>query len=241
MNKPSVFIGSSMESLPFARAIRSRLVDDAEGTVWDELFTDIGSTFIETIINSVPRSDFAILVLSPDDLIESRNDQKFGPRDNVVFELGAFMGRLGRSRALVVHQADARIKIPTDLSGVVTAQYHWSRIYPHPVPLSEAVQAQLEELTSRYACSAGARCLRGRRVRGTIATTKPQSDLHVIGLERSFATSDFLMRRHPDGSKSSPKNKSAKLGNWQRSKVSKPRMAAALMNWKSLRKTCWRS
>src|SRR5205814_2018115 len=50
-----------------------------------------------------------------------------GPRDNVLFELGLFMGRLGRARTFLVHQSGVNIKIPTDLSGVTAAVYEWPR------------------------------------------------------------------------------------------------------------------
>jgi hypothetical protein len=127
MTKPSLFIGSSLEGLDFARAVRSLLSQDAEVTMWNEGFFGLGSTFIETLINALPRFDFAILVLTPDDLVNSREAKTFGPRDNVIFELGLFMGRLGRSRTFILHQADAKIKIPTDLSGMTTATYEWPR------------------------------------------------------------------------------------------------------------------
>ena len=129
MPKPSVFVGSSSEGLEFARAARALLSKDSEVTLWNEGFFSLGSTFIETLINALPRYDFAILVLTPDDLVinTSRKVEEFGPRDNVLFELGLFMGRLGRSRTFVLHQADAKVKIPTDLSGMTTATYEWPR------------------------------------------------------------------------------------------------------------------
>jgi len=49
-----------------------------------------------------PRFDFAALVLTADDLTASRQVVSLGPRDNVLFELGLFMGRLGRSRTFVI-------------------------------------------------------------------------------------------------------------------------------------------
>ena len=65
MSTPSLFVGSSSEGLPFARAIRAKLDDDAEVTLWeDEQFTS-GNTIIETLVSALPRFDFAILVLSP--------------------------------------------------------------------------------------------------------------------------------------------------------------------------------
>jgi Predicted nucleotide-binding protein containing TIR-like domain len=127
MTKPSLFIGSSSEGLEFARAVRSLLAPDAEVTVWKEGFFGLGSTYIETLMNSLPRFDFAVLVFTPDDLVNSREVEAFGARDNVIFELGLFMGRLGRSRTFILYQADARLRIPTDLSGVTMATYEWPR------------------------------------------------------------------------------------------------------------------
>jgi predicted nucleotide-binding protein len=125
--KSTVFIGSSTEGLKFAQAIRGQLRDDAEVTVWNEGFFKPSSTFIETLVSKASQFDFAIIVLSPDDVIKSRNDEILGPRDNVIFELGIFMGRLGRERTFIVEQENANVKIPTDLSGVVRTSYEWPR------------------------------------------------------------------------------------------------------------------
>jgi predicted nucleotide-binding protein len=127
MTKPSLFIGSSTEGLEFARAVRGLLANDVEVTIWNEGFFSLGNTFIETLVASLPRFDFAILVLTPDDLVNSHGADSLGPRDNVLFELGLFMGRLGRSRTFILHQTDSRVKIPSDLSGVTTATYEWPR------------------------------------------------------------------------------------------------------------------
>jgi predicted nucleotide-binding protein with TIR-like domain len=127
MARPSMFVGSSVEGLDFARAVRSVLAPDAEITIWNEGFFALGNTFIETLVNALPRFDFAVLVLTPDDLVTSREVENFGPRDNVLFELGLFMGRLGRSRTFILHQASIGLKIPSDLAGVTTAVYDWPR------------------------------------------------------------------------------------------------------------------
>lgn len=117
MDKPSVFIGSSSEGLDFARAVRDNLDKDAETSLWDEEFFTLGFAYIESLVNALPRFDFAVLVLTPDDLVNSRNDESLGPRDNVIFELGLFMGGLGRSRTFIVHQAESELKMPSDLLG----------------------------------------------------------------------------------------------------------------------------
>ncbi|HWJ28025.1 MAG TPA: nucleotide-binding protein [Flavisolibacter sp.] len=128
MNKPAAFIGSSTEGLEFARAIRSLLTKDVEISLWNEDIFHLTNTFIESLIAALPRFDFAILVLTPDDLVSSRGATSLGPRDNVIFELGLFMGHLGRSRTFIIHQSNTDIKLPTDLLAVTNATYEWPRI-----------------------------------------------------------------------------------------------------------------
>ena len=51
------------------------------------------------MVYSLDRFDFAILVLTADDLVASRDVLSTAPRDNVLFELGLFMGGLGPKAA----------------------------------------------------------------------------------------------------------------------------------------------
>jgi predicted nucleotide-binding protein len=139
-DRPSVFIGSSSESIEFARAARSLLNKEARITLWDELYFRPGHTTIETLINSLERFDFAILVLRPEDLVRSRDIEVLSPRDNVIFELGLFMAHLGRERTFIVSQKGA--KLPTDLAGVTTLSYDFSpNVEKAAVSLNDAVQA----------------------------------------------------------------------------------------------------
>jgi hypothetical protein len=127
MAKSALFIGSSSEGLEFARAVRSLLADDADVTLWNEGFFLVGNTFIESLVNGLPRFDFAAVVLTPDDLTTSRDLTILSPRDNALFELGLFMGHLGRNRTFVVRPHGDRVKIPSDLAGLTTAAYDWPR------------------------------------------------------------------------------------------------------------------
>lgn len=68
-------------------------------------------------------SDFAVLVLTPDDTVTSRRLEQPAPRDNCIFELGLFMGALGRNRTYIVKPRDSDIKIPTDLLGLTPLTY----------------------------------------------------------------------------------------------------------------------
>ena len=63
--------------------------------------------------------DFAVLVVSDDDVTTSRKSTQASPRDNVILELGLFLGALGRRRAFVVvaRTDDGVPKMPSDLLG----------------------------------------------------------------------------------------------------------------------------
>ena len=55
--------------------------------------------------------------------MHSRGETKATPRDNVLFELGLFIGRLGRLRSILLEPAAANVKLPSDLSGITTIPY----------------------------------------------------------------------------------------------------------------------
>ena len=127
MVRPSVFIGSSSEGLAVAEEIRAQLKDNAETTIWYKGVFGLGQGTLEGLVSAIDNFDFAVLVLTPDDVIESRSLTWQSPRDNVVFECGLFMGRLGRSRTFLVYDKDKNIKLPSDLAGVTVASYHGAR------------------------------------------------------------------------------------------------------------------
>ncbi len=126
MIKPTLFIGSSTEGLPLARALQAGLHEEVEVALWDEGVFTLGATFIESLVAALPRFDFAALLLTPDDAVLSRDTRVFGPRDNVIFELGLFMGRLGRERTFIVQPRGDVVTLPSDLAGVSAASYEWA-------------------------------------------------------------------------------------------------------------------
>ena len=94
--------------------------------------------------------DFAVLVLSDDDVTISRKHTQVSPRDNVVLELGLFMGALGRRRTFVViaQTDDGPPKIPSDLLGN-TAVYLPKNA--HKNLDQKGLAQQLEQLVSTIA------------------------------------------------------------------------------------------
>lgn len=125
--KPRIFIGSSVEGLKIAYAIQQNLRHNAETTVWDQGVFDLTATSIESLIEVLDNSDFGIFVFSPDDVVKIRGIISQTVRDNVLFELGLFIGRLGRKRTFIVMPEGIDIKLPTDLLGITPGKYEVGR------------------------------------------------------------------------------------------------------------------
>ena len=121
---PSVFIGCSTESYRVAQAIQNNLYyrNVAFLTIWPTVFEPSHSTD-QDLIQSAPKFDFAIFILAPDDDVNSRGVEQKAPRDNVIYELGLFMGVLDRDRVFLLRQKNANLKLPSDLTGVNPIDY----------------------------------------------------------------------------------------------------------------------
>ncbi len=65
---------------------------------------------------------FAVVLLSPDDFAYAKDDQpakrKLRPAQNVIFELGFLLGRLGEKNVLVFYREFESFEAPTDFEGV---------------------------------------------------------------------------------------------------------------------------
>jgi len=121
---PVMFVGSSRESVPVVEALQkaatglSYILRPWTGGVF------AASSFpIDDLAAQVFACDFAALVLGPDDLVVSRGKLSDAPRDNVIFELGLFMGALERSRTFLVVPRGVEVKVPSDLLGLTPIHY----------------------------------------------------------------------------------------------------------------------
>lgn len=122
--KPTLFIGSSSESLDVAYAAQKNLDDVAEVIVWKQGIFELTKFYLESLLDALEDTEFALFVFSPDDLTRIRGDEVRTTRDNVVFELGLFVGRLGRHRSFILMPAGVSdFHLPTDLLGIGTATF----------------------------------------------------------------------------------------------------------------------
>jgi CRP/FNR family cyclic AMP-dependent transcriptional regulator len=122
-DRPVVFIGScsSEAGLSIARAMQTAFAFDPWDTrIWTDGTFAVGKTPIESLMAQLDNVDFALLVVTPDDMVDTGAGGRPSPRDNVIFELGLMMGALGRERAFMVKNRGGPndLRIPSDLMGV---------------------------------------------------------------------------------------------------------------------------
>jgi predicted nucleotide-binding protein with TIR-like domain len=126
--EPSLFIGSSSEGLPIARALQAELDEVCEAQVWSQGVFEPTGTTIGGLLEMARSSDFAALVLTPDDSAVIRGTEVIVARDNVIFELGLFLGALGPQRVFIIQPRDLNLMLPSDLAGVTRLYYRYDRI-----------------------------------------------------------------------------------------------------------------
>lgn len=86
--------------------------------------TNQGRTIIEKI-EHYSDVQAAICLFTPDDEGKSNKESKYNnrARQNVVFETGYFLGKLGRNRLVII--ADSELELPSDMQGVVYTNINW--------------------------------------------------------------------------------------------------------------------
>ena len=122
-----IFVGSSREAIDVARAIQGELDDEFDVTVWDQDVFRLSYGALDSLLDALDSSDAGIFVLRPDDLTERRGESSPTARDNVTFELGMFIGRLGRDRTFMLTPGTSTVRLPSDLIGLTTAHYDEAR------------------------------------------------------------------------------------------------------------------
>lgn len=127
MSKPKVFIASSVEGLSIAYSVQANLDHDANNTVWSQGIFELSTPPIDSLVATLDSSDFAIFVFSPDDEVHMREQSANVVLDNVLFELGLFLGRLGKVRCFIIAPTPHTIRIASDLAGVTPATYSSTR------------------------------------------------------------------------------------------------------------------
>jgi len=126
MIKKKIFIGSSSEELPLAEIVKATLEKDFDVTIWNENLWDtavfkINQNFLADLLKASLQYDYGILIGTEDDKVTVRGKNMLQPRDNVLFELGLFTGRLGSTKCAFL--IEKNIKLLSDLAGLTLARF----------------------------------------------------------------------------------------------------------------------
>jgi hypothetical protein len=182
--RPSIFIGSSSEGLKVAQHIQVLLDPVCEVEIWSQGVFGLSQGTLESLVLAVERFDFATLVLTADDLTLSRGSERAVARDNVIFELGLFMGSLGRERTFIVHDRNRPPALPSDLAGITAATFE-----PHSSGNLEAALGaactKIQRVVERLGVREAQRVLRLTEATATVQSAGAQIQELVHLLARS--------------------------------------------------------
>lgn len=125
--KKRIFIGSSSEELITANIVKKKLEKDFEVILWNEKLWDksvfkLNNNFLHDLLKAPLKFDFGILIGTPDDKVEVRGKEYLQARDNILFELGLFIGRLGIDKCAFL--VDESVKDLTDLGGIYLSKFN---------------------------------------------------------------------------------------------------------------------
>lgn len=122
--EPRLFVASSPEERGLVDALSRHLSGKATVIGWAKsIWSPSGLAALEAIERALDEADFAVFVLS-DDYATVTSDRHMPGRNNVLFEFGLAVGRLGMARTfLLVPKGLESNAIPTDLSGASVISY----------------------------------------------------------------------------------------------------------------------
>jgi len=95
---------------------------------------------MESLVKTARSSDFAVLIATADDRTDVRGQSHSVARDNVIFEMGLFIGALGRERTFIVAARDGDLQLPSDLAGLTYVPYRRNSAHPRTAVAEAALQ-----------------------------------------------------------------------------------------------------
>ena len=118
---PTVFIGSSTESLNVAKRLQKLLGPQLDCSVWSESFFSANDSTLDVLLKKSALYDAGIILLTKDDKTLIRKKRWITPRDNTIFEAGLFFGRLGKGRTFLL--VEDKVKLPSDIIGITVLPF----------------------------------------------------------------------------------------------------------------------
>ena len=198
--KLRAFIASSKEALDIALAIQANLHDTLECTVWPQDPFQLSDSILNGLVAQANSVDFGIFLFMPDDISTIRDVQHMTVRDNVLFELGLFGGKLGTERTFIVHPREPALRFPSDLLGITTATFeleredrNWEAALG---PACGRIRRRVKELGAK------------RRHAASIGDTGEGQYVAAVCFRKQSAMPEFLLVRSTRGRRIFPKGAS---------------------------------
>jgi CRP/FNR family cyclic AMP-dependent transcriptional regulator len=114
--KIRLFLMTSKAASEAALAIEKACADQFTIVTWKEGGLQGANYSIASLEHVLDQSDVAIAIAEPS--VEGLHG-----RDDIIFELGFFMGRLGRHRTFLIEPRGEKMELPPELAGVNTLTY----------------------------------------------------------------------------------------------------------------------
>jgi hypothetical protein len=150
---PRIIVFSSGKTDRVADGVRENLSREHGGVrydvdVWkDGYFNENNVLPLNTFLKKLLCYDVAALVLGNDELRRkdaTRKQAEWVPRDNVIFELGAAMARMGTRKTFILTPREPKVVLPTYFSGLNPLIYE-SRVATDPIGGTGAACAIIRE------------------------------------------------------------------------------------------------
>lgn len=127
--KPELFVGSSGEAALLANTVVQLLRHQFRVTPWTAGVFEPSSHPLADLVRQLEKSAYGVFIFAKDDQVQSRGKKYEAARDNVLFELGLFMGRLSPENCFILVPKDRKkLKIPSDLEGFTLVPYEDDRV-----------------------------------------------------------------------------------------------------------------
>jgi hypothetical protein len=119
--RATVFIASSGESRIIADAVKANFDREADVDIWAENIFKLNQATLATLMNRASYYDFFIAVFAADDVAIIKKNKKDVTRDNVIFEFGLFLGRIGLDRTFFI--LEEGVNLFSDWDGITKTSY----------------------------------------------------------------------------------------------------------------------
>ena len=130
--KPRIFIGSSSEELHYATKVKRLLEPEFDVVIWNDNLWEkstfkLNNNFLNDLLKAPLKFDYGILIGTPDDQVTKRSKEVLQARDNILFEFGLFIGRMGLKKCCFLVKSG--VEIMSDLSGIFLSKFTDSNLF----------------------------------------------------------------------------------------------------------------